>query len=580
MSGQAKAPLSSDHSLPSVAPLGVDLAVLVANYGGPVMVVDADDGIVAANASARSLVEEDNQWWLAMASWLAAVRRGEGSEKPDQLARFDHGGTTTWVAWRPVGLTDGRLLLLGRDATPEYRLRQRLQLAGQHATMDRQLREALTESRGRYKDLVEISSDFAWETDASGQFVFVSPAGALGWTAAALVGCHPRGTLANDEDMPLPFETRRPVERLVLWLRDIDGEAACMEVSAKPLYGQDGAWNGARGVCRNLTEQVTRSAELARIRNRECAIERVISVLRDHLSPEKAFTLCARETAQALGATTCVIYGFDAGAESPIPVASFGNPVPDGTPALHACLATVGPVVDTVEDSWVLACAARFQGGANGAVVVRRSLATETWDEDDLLLIAGIAERVAITHAQVAFQARLRHLSERDGLTGLFNRRAFLERLDEVLHHTQFGPSVLLYMDLDNFKVLNDQRGHKQGDLALSAVAGLLDRNIRPGDVAGRMGGDEFVLWLARADEAVAIAVAERLLVGMRGLEPLSAPGRPLSLSIGIAIHDPASGEKPALLIERADTAMYAAKSGGKNTFSLAPGTAWKLAHA
>ncbi len=562
---------ANEPSPACLAPLGVDLASLVEEYAGPVAVVGADGEMLAANGRARSLLDENAHWWPEMADWRAKAAEPDAlGEQSDYLISFERPSGTTVLAWQAVRLKGRGLLLLGRDATPEHRLRQRLQLASQHASTERQLRETLTESRQRYKDLVEISSDFAWETDSEGRFVFVSPAGALGWKAAQLVGRSPRETLAGDDDLPSPFETRRPVERLMLWMRAADGSSACLEVSAKPLLSPPGVWSGARGVCRNLTEQVTREAELARIRNREGVLNRVSSVLRDPLAPDEIFTLCAHEAVQALGATCCVFYALEEGSGGVAVVATCGEPLCDIVPILAQAQASAGPVAERLDEVGVLVCATRFQGAANGAVAVWRPAWSGDWDEDAFLLIGGIAERIAIAHAQIAYQRRLRHLSERDGLTGLFNRRALLERLDDALYNSENGPSALLYMDLDNFKVLNDQCGHMQGDAALAAVANVLRCSIRPGDIAGRMGGDEFVLWLARAGEAVALTVSQRLLEGMKALEPLSAPGRPLSLSIGVAIHQPGLHESLGALIERADTAMYAAKSSGKNRFSLA----------
>ena len=571
MSGIRKTPISDDAPSSGIAPTGLDVAEVVAGYPGPAVLVDAGGAILAANGHAQALLDQNEGWWAEMAPWRVAAGAEASDEEAEYPVSFERGNGIEVMTWRAVRLGARNLLLLGRDTALEHHLRQRLHLATQHASVDRHLRETLTESRQRYKDLVEVSSDFAWETDREGRFVFVSPAGALGWAAGQLVGNLPRDVLAVDDDLPSPFEALRPVERLELWMRAADGAAACMEVSAKPLFGLQGEWCGARGVCRDLTEQVTRAAELARIRNRENAINRVAGVLRGPLAPEEAFRVCAEEAGHALGASACVIYVLEEGSEVPLAIAASGELLPDAEPPLDLALAAAEPVLGHAGEYDMLVCAARFQGIANGAVAAWRPSCHGEWEEENHLLISGIAERIAITHAQIAYQERLRHLSERDGLTGLFNRRAFLERVEDTLVNCEHGPSVLIYMDLDNFKVLNDQRGHHQGDLALSAVAGLIRHNTRPGDIAGRMGGDEFVIWLARADEQVAIAVAERLLAGMASLEPLSVPGRPLSLSIGVATHDPARGEPFSVLIERADAAMYTAKLGGKNAFRLAP---------
>ncbi|MEQ9350271.1 MAG: PAS domain-containing protein, partial [Alphaproteobacteria bacterium] len=105
------------------------------------------------------------------------------------------------------------------------------------------LRGALVDSRARFKDLVEVSSDFAWECDGAGRFVFVSARGALGWSAADLTDrmardliCPPPEWAAGDDTLAvIPFETHVPVGECVVWLHTAEGGAACLALSAMPL---------------------------------------------------------------------------------------------------------------------------------------------------------------------------------------------------------------------------------------------------------------------------------------------------------------------------------------------------------
>lgn len=558
------APPAPDSALPPRLPdsgpfaaVSPELAAIVVGYPGAAILVTDHDEVLAANVLAGVLLAEDAGWWAGLALWRSAAFSGLPALHSTPLDRPSGPAVYEWTA---VPVDGARLLMLGRDAT-----------------LERQLRLTLTESRQRYKDLVEVSSDFAWETGADGRFVFVSPRGALGWPAEALVGRHPRelaiaGDGAGDGDLPLPFETRRPVERAELWLRGADGASVYVQTSAKPLFDGDGGWTGARGVCQDLTAQVLQNAALARTRNRERVLDRIVHTLRDQLDASKALEVAARETTRALEATGCAIHRIAADGGSTL-VANFGLPL-DGH--LAGLIRESGQSAEPLERRMgplsVLICRTRFRQNVNGTVSVWRSHGTEPWDDDARALISGVADRIGITHAQLAYQEHLRHLSERDSLTGLFNRRTFLERLEEMLGWRDFGTSALLYIDLDNFKAVNDLRGHHQGDEALRAVADLIGAGIRPGDIAGRMGGDEFVLWLARTGEHGAATVARRLLVGIQELQTLSAAAdKPLGLSIGIAVHEPGEGEGVAALIERADTAMYQAKTHGKGSFTLAP---------
>ncbi|MCW2235879.1 sensor domain-containing diguanylate cyclase [Azospirillum canadense] len=541
--------------LPSTAESAA-LPALVAAYPGPAMLLGADRAVAEANAAAEELLAGDPLWMADVLSWLAGTSVAPGLRSvPVEVPRG-----LMIVEWAAVPLADGSVLLMGRDAT-----------------LERQLRHTLTESRERYKDLVEASSDFAWETGADGRFVFVTPKGALGYGADALIGRNPRD-LAIEEwgDLPLPFDSRRPVDQTELWLKRADGMPACVVASALPLYGAGGVWTGARGVCRDVTDQVLRGAELARVRNREKLLAHIVHTLRDQIDAAKALHVAAAETARALGADGCRIYrASESGAL--FPAADFAAEIPAAfepesfQPILDQVAAVDEVVVTALGGDRLLVARTEHRQAVNGAVVVWRGDDSDPWDEDDRQLMSGVADHIGIAHAHFAYQERLRRLSERDGLTGLFNRRTFFERLEEALSRPETGASALLYVDLDNFKAVNDLHGHQQGDAVLKAIGTLLTTGVRPGDLPGRLGGDEFVLWVGRTDEADAKAVAQRLLNGMAALRHLSAsPEKPLGLSIGIAVHRPGR-ETVQELTDRADSAMYDAKKRGKGHYAFAP---------
>ncbi|ALG69872.1 diguanylate cyclase [Azospirillum thiophilum] len=550
--------LTSGSSTPAADSAGS--ATLVALYPGPALRLDPALAVVEANAEAEDMMDSDPRWLPDLRTWLSAfsVAPGLRSVPVESLRGI------MIVEWAGVPLPDGSFLLLGRDDT-----------------LERQLRHTLTESRRRYKDLVEVSSDFAWETGPDGAFVFVSHKGALGYPADALIGRDPRDLALDEADaLPMPFDCRRPVDQVELWLKAADGRPACVVASALPLFGGQGNWMGARGVCREVTEQVLRSNELARIRNRERLLGHIVHTLRDRLDAAEALAVAATETARALSADGCRIYRADeggggngSGRVSLSLVAAFGAEPPELGGALLDRIAGSGDLlVDRLGSVQLIGERTEYRQVVNGALLVWRAADSEPWDDDDRHLLSGVADHIGIAHAHLAYQERLRRLSERDGLTGLFNRRTFFERLEESISRPDSGPSALLYVDLDNFKAVNDLHGHQQGDTVLKAVGTLLTTGVRPGDLPGRLGGDEFVLWLGRADQSKACVVAERLLNGMRDLLHLSAgPEKPLGLSIGIAIHVPGRGETVRELTDRADAAMYDAKKSGKGHYALAP---------
>ncbi len=168
---------------------------------------------------------------------------------------------------------------------------------------------------------------------------------------------------------------------------------------------------------------------------------------------------------------------------------------------------------------------------------------------------------------------QLRHVSQRDALTGLFNRRAVdieVQRQWERFqrHHRPFA---VLLVDIDHFKRINDTRGHAAGDEVLAQVAALLESHARSTDAVGRIGGEEFVVLLPDVDAAEALRSAERLRVLVEERE-LRARGEPLTVtvSVGIALARPGDPHAEAM-IARADEALYRAKAEGRNRVVAAP---------
>ncbi|HEY5300217.1 MAG TPA: GGDEF domain-containing protein, partial [Acetobacteraceae bacterium] len=171
-----------------------------------------------------------------------------------------------------------------------------------------------------------------------------------------------------------------------------------------------------------------------------------------------------------------------------------------------------------------------------------------------------VLEHEAIQH-EMASQART------DPLTGLLNRRAFLEELPRHIDRLERDgmPGTLMFADLDNFKSVNDRLGHDVGDQMLCAAADLLRRTFRPTDLVARLGGDEFAIWLNGADHMTAAERAERLRVeGPRLFAELTDDASPVGFSIGIAPRRSGGGEEIDAVMRRADLAMYEVKRSGR----------------
>jgi diguanylate cyclase (GGDEF)-like protein/PAS domain S-box-containing protein len=170
-----------------------------------------------------------------------------------------------------------------------------------------------------------------------------------------------------------------------------------------------------------------------------------------------------------------------------------------------------------------------------------------------------------------ALEEQLRHQAFHDPLSGLPNRALFMDRLEHTLTRAnRRGRRVaVLFMDLDNFKVINDSLGHEVGDQLLLAVAERLEACLRPEDTAARLGGDEFTILVEEVDgESDAVRVAERIAESLQSPFALDQHEVFSTTSIGIALSSPLQ-EQPADLLRHADLAMYRAKHKGKARYEV-----------
>ena len=189
---------------------------------------------------------------------------------------------------------------------------------------------------------------------------------------------------------------------------------------------------------------------------------------------------------------------------------------------------------------------------------------------------ARLSWRRQVTVLREAHDA-VRHEATHDPLTGLANRVLFLDRLETALRRAgrRDEPFALAYLDIDDFKPVNDAHGHAVGDALLQAIADRLRATTRAEDTLARLGGDEFALILEQVDDpaTTTMRLCEDVAAQLRAAFDLRAVGGPaavrVGVSIGIAIH-PAHGRSAAELISAADSAMYAAKRDGKDRCRMA----------
>jgi diguanylate cyclase (GGDEF)-like protein/PAS domain S-box-containing protein len=536
---------------------------LLSGYPGAALLVRPNGTVIATNPKGASIEALLNHGALPEVLILIEKAVAEATIAAGAVTLENARGEVvldvTVVPW-PVTQGGGGLMVLARDLT-----------------MERNLRSALVESRQRYKDLVEVSSDFAWEVGQDGIFAFVSPKGALGYKAEELVGHRPEEFVLDPGGYdPLPFISDVRLDDVEMWMRQVEGETACVTTSCVPLLAENGEWKGARGVCKDVTQEREAEAALARARHREQLLNYIIGTIRDEVEPQNMLTAAAAAAGRALGATGCRIY------RQPQPgvfALAAEHGATGATPNLKNILAGLEEESEasTVEmGNWaILAAATRHRQNANGAICMWKEGEEYAWSDDDRILIGDVANQLGIANEQITNHDRIVTMSRTDAMTGMLNRRAFFEeelpRRMARLERSGLG-AALFYVDMDNFKRVNDVHGHQAGDDAIILLRDILIEYSRPGDVMARLGGDEFAMWMDGIPPDVVMTRAETLIEKSQAMAEFSGDeDHPLGISVGIATYDPAAGESLDDIVARSDAAMYAVKKAGKGGFELAP---------
>jgi diguanylate cyclase (GGDEF)-like protein len=221
------------------------------------------------------------------------------------------------------------------------------------------------------------------------------------------------------------------------------------------------------------------------------------------------------------------------------------------------------------EGGFVLAFAAHDEGNVLGALVVYRDAGAHGF------VSARECERAANELAPLLRDygaiAATRTAASIDTLTGLVNRRTVTRAVEDAMTYVRSGGTyAMLLLDVDHFKAINDLLGHQAGDRALARIGAILAESVRDGDIAGRFGGEEFIVIMRDADRERALSVAERLRSAIEASGIAYADGKPITISIGVTYARPGDVSSEAV-IERADRALYRAKNTGRNRVIEAP---------
>lgn len=456
-------------------------------------------------------------------------------------------------------------------------------LFGRETTIEHNLTNALVESRKMFKDLVSCSTDFAWETDNKGNFIYASASGILGYTTFELNGKNSCEMIIGGTGKN-PFSTTDKINDLELWLKTVEGTVACLLVSAVPVLDNEGKWRGARGVCRDITYIREREAVLRRNLKQEHVLNTIVSTIRDMVAPSDMLESASKATMEGIKADYCCILQMTQGPEGRLETEIKHQQGVLSAPGLiyNLCKRAIDfwqysdntpskAKIFQIGNQQVLMGITSHHSVDNGAICLVRNNGME-WQEDETQLFDGITAHLGIAIEQGITHEELEKRASTDELTNLLNRRTFSEEVKKRIKNQQRNrkSGALLFLDLDNFKNVNDTRGHAHGDMVLKELARIIGDNIRVGDYSARLGGDEFAIWLDEIPEKEALAKAHSLVrAGAKLPQMVKIEGPQLSISIGIAISKPVAENTLDELMENADTALYQAKASGKGSYVM-----------
>ncbi len=423
-------------------------------------------------------------------------------------------------------------------------------------TEKKKAEEALRKSEERLRNVALTSGDWIWQVDAQGRYVYTSESveRILGYTPEELYGASPFDFMTEGhvewvrEQFKNLLAERRPIVDLENWNQTKYGRRLCLLTNGVPIYDGEGNFAGYFGVDKDITRRKNMDYQLQLFgKFFDTALEGIVITDPDARITEvnQAFTDITGYSRQEVMGRNPRMLKSDRHDEA------------------------------FYQDMWQ---EIEENGFWEGELWNRRKdgEAYPQWlsisalkDEDGY-----VSHYVGVFHDITEIKSKeeqIRFQANHDALTGLPNRNLFLDRLDMALGRAKRNKNkvAVVYVDLDNFKTVNDSLGHTVGDELLLLVADRFRKLVRDGGTLARLGGDEFAFLVdSLADESESAHMALQVIESME--LPLAAAGRELyiSPSIGIAIY-PSDGQDPMSLLKHADLAMYQAKEQGRNQYHL-----------
>ena len=524
------------------------------------------DVCVGASGDHAVEVEGKETYICEFPEWVRRpLHEGEAVEiRPGEAAEFQHAfrfetklGTLFMVPLHVRGQFEGRIAVASDSNLPDEikhslgTLGLQVALALERADLIENLHQRQSEER--FKSLVQNSSDVIVILDESGTVSYVSP------TVERVLGYTPDDLMGGDA---LSFIHPDDMARSRSFLDDVFERPNGISVAGVRVRGANGSWRHVELRSNNLLDEPT--------------IEGVVLNFRDITERKQAEEELRRSEARnkaILESTPDLTFilnregkQLDIQANYPdklyLPLQEqLGNNLHDVLPPEVA-----GPFHHAVVRT--------LDAGVMQTLEYRLNVPEGTLDFEARMVMSGPDEVLCAVRditERKAMEQRLEHQAFHDPLTGLPNRMLFMDRIQHALARIdRYGkPLAVLFLDLDNFKVINDSLGHGAGDQLLTKVAHRLRTCLRPEDTVARLGGDEFIVLLeAPEKEPDATLVAERIIEALQAPFVLDGHEVYATSSIGIALGS-SSRDTPDDLLRNADYAMYRAKEQGKANYEV-----------
>ena len=342
-----------------------------------------------------------------------------------------------------------------------------------------------------------------------------------------------------------------------------DGSEFVGEMSWGIVEGDGGPMLLAVG--RDITERLEAERRLRRHSDEQAAVAALGERALGGVPPGELAREAAERVGMALSADrVLIVEPAPGGGARAAPLAAWGagQDPPDAQAGATAAMHGQAPVA--VDGGWSVAI--RTGEEVFGAITAYGSAAPE---EQRSFLLA-VANVLAMAYARLRSEQRIRHQALHDPLTRLANRALCRDRLEHALAQAERSGSsaAVLYVDVDDFKRVNDLYGHSAGDAVLVALAQRLASAVRPADTVARLGGDEFVVVCEGVDERIALGLGWRVAAAVQEALEVDGTQHRISASVGIALGSGADTDAEGL-VSNADTAAYRAKEAGRGNVEI-----------